>query len=275
MILFSRSISSLIKMRTSCRTFDSRTVDDEKKNDLQKFINICSNETFRFQLIKKDTGPEQKKLGTYGVISNGNLFIAGITKKSANMFELGAVLETLVLYASDLGLGTCWIGGSFDRQSFSDQLSIGKDEFVPVVIAVGYPAAKRRLLEKIMRFFVRSDKRKEWDQLFFSEGFNRPLTASATGNYRPAFEALRLAPSANNKQPWRVLADDKGFHFYLNRAKGFNRYGYDMQMIDMGIGFAHFALAARENHNHGIFSEDYPLVSPGYEYVKSWIIHRF
>jgi nitroreductase len=275
MILFSRSISSLIKMRTSCRTFDSRTVDDEKKNDIQKFINISSNETFRFQLIEKATGSEQKKLGTYGVISNGNLFIAGITKKSANLFEFGAVLETLVLYASDLGLGTCWIGGSFDRKTFSDQLSIGKDEFVPVVIAVGYPASRRRLLEKIMRLFVRSDKRKEWDQLFFSEGFNRPLAASTTGNYRPALEALRLAPSANNKQPWRVLADDKGFHFYLNRSKGFSRYEYDMQMIDMGIGFSHFALVARENHNHGIFSEEYPLVSPGYEYVKSWIIHRF
>jgi hypothetical protein len=275
MILFSRSISSLIKMRKSCRTFDPRKVDDEKKNDLQKFITQSSNETFRFQLIEKATGPEQKKLGTYGVISNGNLFIAGITKKSANLFEFGAVLETLVLYASDMGLGTCWIGGSFDRKSFSDELSIGKDEFVPIVIAVGYPAARRRLLEKIMRFFVRSDKRKEWEQLFFCEGFKRPLIASTTGNYRTAFDALRLAPSANNKQPWRVLVDDKGFHFYLNRAKGFNRYGYDMQMIDMGIGFAHFALVARENHNRGIFSEDFGQESPGYEYVKSWIIHRF
>ena len=52
---------------------------------------------------------------------------------------------------------------------------------------------------------------------------------------------VRLAPSAVNKQPWRVVADSKGFHFYLQRSKGFNREGRpDMQQVDMGIALCHF-----------------------------------
>ena len=34
-------------------------------------------------------------------------------------------------------------------------------------------------------------------------------------------EMVRLAPSAVNKQPWRVVATDNAVHFYLKRSKGF------------------------------------------------------
>ena len=60
-------------------------------------------------------------------------------------------------------------------------------------------------------------------------------------------EAVRLAPSAVNKQPWRVVVCGDRAHFYEKRSKGYvSADGWDIQKIDMGIALSHFELAAKE-----------------------------
>lgn len=60
-------------------------------------------------------------------------------------------------------------------------------------------------------------------------------------------ECVRFAPSAVNKQPWRLVVSGNKVHFYLKPDKGFvsDSVG-DMQKIDMGIAICHFCLAAAE-----------------------------
>jgi nitroreductase len=54
-----------------------------------------------------------------------------------------------------------------------------------------------------------------------------------------------MAPSASNKQPWRIIVNDKSFSFYLKRTIGYGKFtpGNDLQLVDMGIALAHFTLA--------------------------------
>ena len=54
-------------------------------------------------------------------------------------------------------------------------------------------------------------------------------------------EMVRWAPSAVNKQPWRIIVSDSGFHFYEKRDKGYigEKTG-DLQKIDVGIALCHF-----------------------------------
>lgn len=56
-----------------------------------------------------------------------------------------------------------------------------------------------------------------------------------------ALEAVRIAPSAVNKQPWRIVKIGNDFHFYEKHTLG-NRSGaeWDVQKIDMGIALYHF-----------------------------------
>ena len=61
-----------------------------------------------------------------------------------------------------------------------------------------------------------------------------------------ALEMVRLAPSAVNKQPWRMVVMDDIVHFYLQRSKNFRAGKLDMQKIDMGIALCHFELMANE-----------------------------
>ena len=98
-----------------------------------------------------------------------------------------------------------------------------------------------------MRKAVKADERLPFEELFFDGAMQIPLTKEKAGELLVPLEMVRLAPSAVNKQPWRVVAENEMIHFYLKRSKGFGKEGkLDMQMIDMGIALCHFELAAKE-----------------------------
>jgi len=86
-----------------------------------------------------------------------------------------------------------------------------------------------------------------------------------------AFELVRLAPSAVNKQPWRVILCGDTAHFYLKRSKGF-KYDekLDMQMIDMGIALCHFELGAKDAGVNVQFEISDPKLTADMEYVASY-----
>ncbi len=68
--------------------------------------------------------------------------------------------------------------------------------------------------------------------------------------YAAPLEAVRLAPSASNNQPWRLVLEGGPpvrVHFFLERTPGYRRLTeVDLQRIDLGIALAHFELVARE-----------------------------
>jgi nitroreductase len=269
---FNHPVQQLIKNRKSCRTFEKKTIEGPKLDEFEKFLKLCSNDTFRFDIIEKPVGHEGQKLGTYGVIKDARIFVAAIAKKkTADMCELGSVFETIVLYGADKGLSSCWLGGTFDRAGFSEMLNIADDELVPIVIPFGYAAHSKSILERLMRTFVGSANRYPWNELFYKFSQETPLTPEEAGDYRLPLEMLRLAPSARNRQPWRIIKDGLGCHFYLSRSKGFEKYEYDIQLIDVGIALSHFALMARDNHVRGRIIYSDPGIKSNLEYVRSWV----
>ena len=85
---------------------------------------------------------------------------------------------------------------------------------------------------------------------------------------------VRLAPSAVNKQPWRLILDGKKVHFFLKRTMGFeSMFKMDLQRIDMGIAMCHFELAANEVGVDGKWKVKEPDVGSlpeAMEYIVSW-----
>ncbi|MBQ6477813.1 MAG: hypothetical protein IJI44_00440 [Erysipelotrichaceae bacterium] len=73
------------------------------------------------------------------------------------------------------------------------------------------------------------------------------LQADNAGRLGDVLEAVRLAPSAVNKQPWRLVLRGDKVHFYEKSSKGYTSGdSWDIQKIDMGIALCHFELAAKE-----------------------------
>lgn len=70
-----------------------------------------------------------------------------------------------------------------------------------------------------MRKAVKADERLPFEELFFDGSMDKPLNADKAGDIEVPLEMVRLAPSAVNKQPWRVIVEDKMVHFYLKRSK--------------------------------------------------------
>ena len=190
-------------------------------------------------------------------------------------------MEQWILSATDLGLGTCWLGGSFTRTSFSERISIRDKEEIPAVIALGFMADPEKARNGFIRQRVGSHYRRGWERLFSDGKFGIPLEPDAAQKYALPLEMLRLSPSASNKQPWQVVRSGKNWHFYLRRTEGY-RQGIiqkilkisDLQRLDVGIAMCHFELTAREaGLSGGWIVEDPGLEKPSdlFEYSATWV----
>jgi nitroreductase len=128
---------------------------------------------------------------------------------------------------------------------------------------------------------MNANRRLPMEQMFFTGTFGNPLTTEAAGLYAQPLEMVRWAPSASNKQPWRIIRIGDAWHFYLQRTKGYGKGTLlfsilrlaDLQRVDMGIAMCHFELTARSLGLHGRWIvEDPKLKIPeNTEYTVSWI----
>ena len=125
-----------------------------------------------------------------------------------------------------------------------------------------------------MRRFSNCDYRKEDEQNSFRD-FSCPLTEHATlDGFKDALENVRLAPSALNKQPWRIVKHGDDFHFFISNDKEEAKEGYDINKIDLGIAMCHFDLTCKELGINGGFKVIDPKIEEvpkHYKYIITWI----
>ena len=159
----------------------------------------------------------------------------------------GYTFEKVVLFAQSLGVGTTWIAGTMDRKAFERAVCLNENEVMPCICPLGYPAEKMSLRETMMRKGVKADSRFDFEKLFFDGSFDKPLSAENAGELRLPLEMVRLAPSAVNAQPWRIVHCGDCVHFYEKRGRGMASEAWDIQKIDMGIALCHFELGAIES----------------------------
>ncbi len=255
-------ITEIITRRFSCRTYINKPIPEEKRILIEKFISKNNigpfNTTPRFQLIAVESEDHDalKGLGTYGFIKGASGFIIGsaVKKLDYNLEDYGYVMEKIILFATRIELGTCWLGGSFKKSTFSQKISTKQDEFVPAVAAIGHIASKRRLFDKVIRWSAKATKRKHWSKLYFQDTFENTLSPETTESFSVPLDMVRLAPSASNRQPWRIIKekDRTVFHFILQRTKDYYKRNKnmfkltDLQRVDMGIAMCHFDLTCAE-----------------------------
>lgn len=249
------TIQEAVRLRISERTYLDKPLEAQARKELEDYLATQTagpfGRTVRLTLVDL-TGmdaAELRKYGVYGMIRGARLFIAGAVQRGPGAMEdFGYCVQGAILKATQLGLGTVWLGGSFSRGTFSQKLALQADEVLPCVSPVGYAAQKPSTMDSIVRFVARSRQRKPFGELFFDGAAGAALVEQAAGAYLPALEAVRLGPSASNKQPWRVIRTDGAFHFCLSEDKAYNNVLPDIhiQNLDVGIAMSNFELVARE-----------------------------
>lgn len=274
---FQKSMIEVIKSRRSSRTYDGRQIDVTALQKLTDYIAEINQEKKikgKFLVVQNDSKKvgKTKQLGTYGVISGANSFLIGmIDKDEKDAVTFGYLFEKIVLYATHLGIQTCWLGGTFKKSNFEHNVILQDNEFIPIVSPIGYKKGNPRVFEAAMRTVIQADKRKAWSELFFEKDSNTPLDKDSVGLYNVPLEMVRLGPSASNKQPWRIVQDKDGFHFFLCRTKGYALTAFDMQKNDIGIAKCHFKLSANELQLKGSWQKYNNINVPaGWEYIVTW-----
>ena len=271
-----------IRQRLSVRSYAEQQLEPEVRRQLEE---LCLNHkdagpfgaAVRFRLLDLEplSSSDLRKMGTYGVIKGARLYIMGAVRNEAGAMEdLGYCLENIILEATALGFGTCWLGGTFKRSAFAGKMELAEDELLPAITPVGYPAVEKSTTERVMRFGAGSNRRKPWSELFFKSDGVTALTEPESGPFKEAYEAVRMGPSASNKQPWRLVLDQQGAtHLYLKENKLYNRMmgKVRLQLVDMGIAMSHFEVAARELNLPGAWhtKQDGPPLA-GLQHIACW-----
>jgi nitroreductase len=264
------SIIETIRQRRSVRSYNGEPLSGEHAEQIENYLSELEapfGAKAHIRLIRTALGDSKPvKLGTYGWIG-GALDYLALLYEEAPLAEEGTayLFEQVVLYCTGLGLGTCWLGGSFSRKDFGRQANPNPGEKLKIVSPVGYASDKKRFVES---YIVRAEKhhntRKPFGAHFFHIDFMTPLTEEAAGVYALPLEMVRIAPSANNKQSWRVKFDGEALHFYQTFSYGFSA-------IDMGIALCHFGETCREIGIAGHFEVLNLPEEKNAKYTISWV----
>lgn len=228
--------------RKSVRSFDGTPLRPEDRKKLEAYTRELTNP---FGIPVECVLLDANKEGLSSpVITGETLYVAGmVEKKPYGDIAFGFSFEKLVLYAWSLGIGTTWIAGTMKREKFQQAAGLREGWMMPCISPLGYPAKKRSLKETMMRKGVGADSRLPGEKLFFDNGFDKPLAGEKLAALAGPLELTRWAPSAVNKQPWRLVAAEGRVHFYEKKDKGYTGEDTgDLQKIDVGIALCHFLL---------------------------------
>jgi nitroreductase len=268
----------VIKHRHSVRTFEKQEISIEDQKTIRKLIEEIEKEPGPFGhqvrlyfLLNKDAhSPEAKKVGMYGYVKNVPAFVTGSTKNSfEGLIDFGFVFERLILEIAKRGFGTVWLSGDFDNEDLENFAR--KGDVVPVMAPVGYPAYKKSLRERFLRMKQEASDRKSFEDLFFDQSFETPLPKeNQSHRFYEILKLVQLAPSALNKQPWRVLVKENALHLYLNRTENLLAQPNDVEVINMGIALRHMAIGLdAESYTYEITRIDEAPRHPSWEYMAT------
>lgn len=249
------NILSAIEKRRSVRTFDpSLPVDKSLLATLRDKIRNLSFPTdcgcVKIDIIEHLQDGKPQKLGKYGIVAGARHFLTISTSPGIRSeVTAGFMAEQPVLWLTGQGIGSVWVGGVPDREAFARQHGVDEGLTLAAIIPFGY-AARPRLMERLMRTVASASTRKPFEKLFFrtvGDGTVVPLSPSDIDNdIRQVLEAVRLAPSSLNGQPWRFVAEGERWYVYGDYKTNAGTDEERMKHLDLGIAICHFSLAYQQ-----------------------------
>jgi len=220
-----------IWIRRSRRLFDSKSIDP---NTCKRLHKVCKefNPFSGVRAVFVNRPPDKVFKGIifhYGKIKGAPAFIAFIgNMEDQHVHEkLGYMGEGIVLEATALNLGTCWVGVSFKPKLVSSFITIKKNEKILAVTPIGYTKEQWKQVEEL----IKGKKGTPWPQWV-----------------KTALEAARVAPSAVNRQPWRFTVESDSITVSVNNLKDTLNIS---KRLDCGIAMLHIEVALLQRGMRG------------------------
>ncbi len=216
------TLEEAIMHRHSVRSYTAAPLQEEDRHKLEVLISQINEDSgLHIQLICGQTDAFKGLLAHYGGFRNVQNYIALIGPDTPDLEEkCGYYGEKIVLEAEMMGLGTCWVGGTYRKNKARYDLTEG--EKCALIISVGYPAQEGRA--------HRSKKPEEVSN----------VTIESPAWFRKGVEYALLAPTAINQQKFYLELKDN------NKVRITGKNGPFYQ-CDLGIVKYHFEIGAGEH----------------------------
>ncbi|MDR1754083.1 MAG: nitroreductase [Eubacterium sp.] len=216
-------INDALNLRHSRRTYLDCPMSNEDAKKLCDAIQKCNALSgLHMQLITEEKmafkGSMFKNVRNYiAMVGRGD----DITREKCGYFG-----EKIVLFATGLGLGTCW-SGTFNRAAC--RFDAFKDEILHLVIAIGPVRNKMTQRESVISGIshINSRGRKKISRIF----------GDAPPWFWSGIDAVLKAPSAMNRRPVTLSCNDGEITASISGKK-------DYEYIDLGIAKLHFEIGA-------------------------------
>lgn len=242
-----------INKRRSCRSFEMRAVTDQTMSKLKDFTGNIPAPFSHDVEIRFFTAEAGRALSNNlrNPPPDGMGFIAGTDLLS--VAKTGFVGELAILYATGLGLSTCWYGHYLlpEVERIMPHLGEYKNDPHPhygyakgevegkraiCITPIGYWEQKGARLIDRMTMNLMSFKRKPLVELM--ENNQNPETL--LDHLRYALDLARKAPSGANSQHWRFSVSDDCKTVTIAKPVGYQHIKWEHCEVDVGICACHF-----------------------------------
>ncbi|NLA07503.1 MAG: nitroreductase [Firmicutes bacterium] len=238
--------------RHSVRAYDGSSVPSGMQDEIGQLLDGFSPMCKGARAVLLEGGSSEILagfMGVFGKISGADLVLALIGDASYPNHEVavGFLGEGIILHATSLGLGTCWVSGTYSRKAVEARIELGESEKVMAVSPIGFAEKPgNEMEENSMKAPGGLHKRKPLESLV--RGL--PMKDWPPG-FRNILEAARLAPSAVNRQPWRFTV--KSDRILVSAAR-FELLPMAARKLDCGIAMLHLEAASGASGIHGEWS---------------------
>lgn len=210
--------------RVSVRKYTGSASRDELRvlKDAAKYF---STENVRI-VVGKQEGVFNPLIGK--TIAGTETYAAVISRNGDHDYMVGSVGEAFVLECTAMGLGTCWLGASYNKGIANSAIRIDPDkEQLRCMIAIGH-------YDKL------PNKKRNRKTIYNLTGMEEAEFAALPEWQKTAVECARIAPSARNFQPWEfdVLKDSLQVAC-ISKNFGFGGIDCGIAMLHIEIGAAH------------------------------------
>ena len=172
----------VIAARKSVRGYADKTVEEEKLSKVLEAARLApswANKQCCRYIVVKDKATIQELSGSFGWLYQAPIVVVACAdpKNSGDrngmkyfLVDVGISMQQLVLAATALELGTCWIG-AFDEAKVKEVLHVPENIKVVAMTPLGYPAEKEGIGSKIIKTAIGSGKRKPLEETVHYENW--------------------------------------------------------------------------------------------------------
>ncbi|MDU2198776.1 MAG: nitroreductase family protein [Peptostreptococcaceae bacterium] len=254
--------------RKSIRNYSKKSI---KSSLMEEVKSLCSNITY----LNKDLNIKahvverghliQFLMGKSCEVKAPHYIVITSNEGEHNLENVGFVGEEILLGMTSLGIATCWLQCSLKREDILefiglDEIDIDDEKYESkiekpfAIIAFGYAEKQEALFRSVGSEPDRKRLKK--------------VCKKIDRKWVKILNAVRVAPSIKNIQPWLFYSKEYGFDLYEEKPK---KGTLENSKISMGVALKHFDIACKYFNVDAKFEEKEVKRKRGKNYLISII----